>query len=89
MRRAGRGVFAAPEGTVPAGLTIADLLAEPRHRYRHSAFPVAGDDGRSPAGRAPVVDDSGGPVGILASSDVSRAVSWLMTAPTGGRRDTR
>lgn len=119
--------------TVPASLTIADLLADPRYRYRHSAFPVIGDDGCSPAGlltlaaagrvaeaqrgvtrvrevmvprpevvvagpddqlvdvlpqmlagatrRALVVDDSGRLVGIVASSDVSRTVSWLMTAP--------
>ncbi|MFJ9680519.1 site-2 protease family protein [Streptomyces sp. NPDC101194] len=31
--------------TVPAVLTIADLLADPRYRYRHSAFPVSGVDG--------------------------------------------
>ncbi|MGW2183383.1 site-2 protease family protein [Streptomyces sp. NPDC001732] len=31
--------------TVPADLTVADLLADPRYRYRHSAFPVAGADG--------------------------------------------
>ncbi|MFF4582691.1 site-2 protease family protein [Streptomyces sp. NPDC001389] len=119
--------------TVPASLTIADLLADPRYRYRHSAFPVIGDDGCSPAGlltlaaagrvaeaqrgvtrvrevmvprpevvvvgpeeqlvdvlpqmlaggprRALVVDDSGRLVGIVASSDISRTVSWLMTAP--------
>ncbi|MEW1636835.1 site-2 protease family protein [Streptomyces sp. NPDC093801] len=128
--------------TVPADLTVADLLADPRYRYRHSAFPVIGEDGCSPAGlltlaaagrvaetrrgvtrvrevmaptsqvvvtrpddqlvdvlpqmisggtgRAVVVDDGGCLVGILASSDVSRTVSWLMTAPTGrSRSDTR
>jgi len=31
--------------TVPAGTTVADFLADPRYRYRHSAFPVTGDDG--------------------------------------------
>ncbi|MGW0210220.1 site-2 protease family protein [Streptomyces sp. NPDC003233] len=31
--------------TVPAGLTVADLLANPLYRYRHSAFPVTGVDG--------------------------------------------
>ncbi|MGW4202747.1 site-2 protease family protein [Streptomyces sp. NPDC004726] len=31
--------------TVPADLTVADLLADPRYRYRHSAFPVTGADG--------------------------------------------
>ncbi|MCY0944534.1 site-2 protease family protein [Streptomyces antarcticus] len=123
--------------TVPAGLIIAALLADPRYRYRHSAFPVIGDDGRSPAGlltlsaagrvaerqrevtrvrevmiprsdvtvvgpddqlaevlpqmlagggrRALVVDESGSLVGIVASSDISRTVSWLMTAPAKGR----
>ncbi|WP_431046095.1 site-2 protease family protein [Streptomyces sp. P1-3] len=35
--------------TVPIGLTVGEFLAEPRYRYRHSAFPVAGDDG-APAG---------------------------------------
>ncbi|MFD0375428.1 site-2 protease family protein [Streptomyces sp. NPDC127112] len=136
-----RHAMTASPVTVPADLTIADLLAEPRYRYRHSAFPVVGDDGRSPAGlltlaaagqvaeglrgvtrardvmvprsqvveirpddqlvdvlprmlsdgtrRALVVDDGGRLVGILASSDISRTVSWLMTAPTGGRRDAR
>ncbi|MFI8500067.1 site-2 protease family protein [Streptomyces sp. NPDC085524] len=133
--------------TVSADLTIADLLADPRYRYRHSAFPVVGADGRSPeglltlaaasrvaeaqrgvttvhevmvprseavvarpddqlvdmlpkmlsggTGRALVIDDSGSLVGIVASSDISRTVSWLMTAPTGkhtpgdrGRSDT-
>ncbi|MER6216962.1 site-2 protease family protein [Streptomyces sp. NPDC001674] len=135
-----RHAMTASPVTVAADLTIADLLAEPRYRYRHSAFPVVGDDGRSPEGlltlaaagqvaegrrgvtrardvmvpraqvvearpddqlvdvlpqmlsdgskRALVVDDSGCLVGILASSDISRTVSWLMTAPTGGRHDT-
>ncbi|MEU2737931.1 site-2 protease family protein [Streptomyces sp. NPDC007095] len=31
--------------TVPAALTVADLLADPLYRYRHSAFPVTGADG--------------------------------------------
>ncbi|MEU8617824.1 site-2 protease family protein [Streptomyces sp. NPDC048623] len=31
--------------TVPAGLTVAGFLAGSRYRYRHSAFPVTGDDG--------------------------------------------
>ncbi|MFH8520431.1 site-2 protease family protein [Streptomyces gelaticus] len=31
--------------TVPAVVTVADLLADPRYRYRHSAFPVSGTDG--------------------------------------------
>ncbi|MEU6017405.1 site-2 protease family protein [Streptomyces sp. NPDC047515] len=31
--------------TVPAALAIADLLADPLYRYRHSAFPVSGVDG--------------------------------------------
>ncbi|MFF3906477.1 site-2 protease family protein [Streptomyces sp. NPDC001848] len=31
--------------TVPAALTVADLLGDPRYRYRHSAFPVRGVDG--------------------------------------------
>ncbi|MER5358606.1 site-2 protease family protein [Streptomyces sp. NPDC002785] len=31
--------------TVPAALTVADLLADPLYRYRHSAFPVTGVDG--------------------------------------------
>ncbi|MFH7594431.1 site-2 protease family protein [Streptomyces racemochromogenes] len=128
--------------TVPADLTVADLLEDPRYRYRHSVFPVIGDDGRSPAGlltlaaagrvaatrrgatrvrevmvprsevvvahpddqlvdllpqllsggtgRALVIDDSGRLAGIVASSDISRTVSWLMTAPTdGSRSDTR
>ncbi|MDT0468799.1 site-2 protease family protein [Streptomyces gibsoniae] len=35
--------------TVPAVLTVADMLADPRYRYRHSAFPVTGADG-APAG---------------------------------------
>ncbi|MFJ3927057.1 site-2 protease family protein [Streptomyces sp. NPDC090022] len=29
--------------TAPVGLTVADFLAGPRYRYRHSAFPVTGD----------------------------------------------
>ncbi|MEV0416314.1 CBS domain-containing protein [Streptomyces sp. NPDC050448] len=121
--------------TVPASTTIADVLADPRYRYRHSAFPVIGDDGDTPAGlltlaaagripeaqrgvtrvrevmvprsevvvagpddqlvdvlpqmfsggarRALVIDGSGSLVGIVAPSDISRTVSWLMTAPTG------
>lgn len=32
--------------TVPAGVTVAGFLAGPSFRYRHSAFPVTGDDGR-------------------------------------------
>lgn len=32
--------------TVPVGLTVADFLAGPRYRYRHSAFPVTGDGSR-------------------------------------------
>ncbi|WP_327412416.1 site-2 protease family protein [Streptomyces sp. NBC_01233] len=118
--------------TVPAGLTIAALLGDPRYRYRHSVFPVIGDDGHSPVGlltlaaagrvaerqrgsvtvqevmvplsdvtvvgpdaqlaeslpqmqagggqRALVVDESGSLAGIVAYSDISRTVSWLMTA---------
>lgn len=31
--------------TVPAVLPVADMLADPRYRYRHSAFPVTGADG--------------------------------------------
>ncbi|TFE34097.1 CBS domain-containing protein [Frankia sp. B2] len=31
--------------TVPAALTVADLLAGPLYRYRHSAFPVTGENG--------------------------------------------
>ncbi|MER7839129.1 site-2 protease family protein [Streptomyces sp. NPDC096040] len=31
--------------TVPAVLTVADLLADPLYRYRHSAFPVTDQDG--------------------------------------------
>jgi Zn-dependent protease len=31
--------------TVPAALTVAGLLADPLYRYRHSAFPVTGEDG--------------------------------------------
>lgn len=31
--------------TVPTALTVADLLADPRYRYRHSAFLVTGVDG--------------------------------------------
>ncbi|MGW9026129.1 site-2 protease family protein [Streptomyces sp. NPDC055722] len=31
--------------TVPATLTVADLLADPLYRYRHSAFPVRDVDG--------------------------------------------
>lgn len=31
--------------TVPAAVTIANLLADPLYRYRHSAFPVTGADG--------------------------------------------
>ncbi|WP_335934994.1 site-2 protease family protein [Streptomyces sp. PTD5-9] len=35
--------------TAPVTLTVADLLADPRYRYRHSAFPVTGENG-APAG---------------------------------------
>ncbi|MFF8994571.1 site-2 protease family protein [Streptomyces sp. NPDC014983] len=35
--------------TVPAVLPVADMLADPRYRYRHSAFPVTGEGG-APAG---------------------------------------
>ncbi|MDV9187046.1 site-2 protease family protein [Streptomyces sp. SR27] len=35
--------------TVPAGLTVAAFLADPRYRYRHSAFPVTGE-GAAPVG---------------------------------------
>ncbi|MBW5480330.1 CBS domain-containing protein [Streptomyces bambusae] len=31
--------------TVAPGLTIAEFLADARYRYRHSAYPVTGDDG--------------------------------------------
>ncbi|MFR9787596.1 site-2 protease family protein [Streptomyces sp. MB22_4] len=31
--------------TVPAVLPVADMLADPRYRYRHSAFPVTGANG--------------------------------------------
>ncbi|MFH0242708.1 site-2 protease family protein [Streptomyces sp. HK10] len=34
---------------VPARLTVADFLADPRYRYRHTAFPVTGE-GRVPLG---------------------------------------
>ncbi|MFI7300980.1 CBS domain-containing protein [Streptomyces sp. NPDC050121] len=34
---------------MPAALTVADLLADPLYRYRHSVFPVTGADG-SPVG---------------------------------------
>ncbi|WP_330300649.1 site-2 protease family protein [Streptomyces sp. NBC_00503] len=124
--------------TVPAGLSVAAFLVDPRYRYRHSAFPVTGDDGHSPeglvtlktAGRVPeeqreavrvrevmiplsqvvvvgpddqlvellprmsaaagqralVVDEGGTVVGIVASSDISRTMSWLMTATPQGHR---
>ncbi|MFN1189944.1 CBS domain-containing protein [[Kitasatospora] papulosa] len=31
--------------TAPASLTIAEMLGDPRYRYRHSAFPVTTADG--------------------------------------------
>ncbi|MFJ6486489.1 MULTISPECIES: site-2 protease family protein [unclassified Streptomyces] len=127
-----RDAMTTSPGTVPAGLSIATLLGDPRYRYHHSVFPVIGDDGHSPVGlltlgaagrvaerqrgsvtvqevmvplsdvtvvgpdaqlaellarmpagggqRALVVDESGSLVGIVAYSDISRTVSWLMTA---------
>ncbi|QHA10176.1 CBS domain-containing protein [Streptomyces broussonetiae] len=45
--------------TVPAVLTVADLLADPRYRYRHSAFPVT--------------DVSGAPTGLV-TLDSARGV---------------
>lgn len=123
--------------TVPAGLTVAHFLADPRYRYRHSSFPAVESvlDGERAVGlmtldraravpeeRRPVVrvrevmaplDEvtvvaPGDPladllprmeagadhrvlvveadriVGIISPSDVSRTVTWLMSAGRPG-----
>ncbi|WP_175407289.1 site-2 protease family protein [Streptomyces sp. TRM64462] len=121
--------------TVPAGVTVAYFLADPRYRYRHSAFPAV--EGDRPVGlmtldraravpedrrgvvrvgevMAPLsevtvvgpddpladllprmeagadhkvlVTDAGGRlVGMVSSSDVSRTVTWLMSADSNRR----
>ncbi|MFE7430438.1 site-2 protease family protein, partial [Streptomyces sp. NPDC057545] len=42
-----RDVMTRDPVTAPVGLTVADLLADPRYRYRHSAFPVTGEHGKA------------------------------------------
>ncbi|WP_424862647.1 site-2 protease family protein [Streptomyces sp. MMS24-I29] len=42
-----RDVMTRDPVTAPVGLTVADLLADPRYRYRHSAFPVTGEHGEA------------------------------------------
>ncbi|MFE1577081.1 site-2 protease family protein [Streptomyces fradiae] len=140
-----RDVMTPDPVTVPAGLTVARFLDDPRYRYRHSAFPVTGEGGgggvdggggalpvvglmtldlaravgeeRRPAvtvgqamlplERAEVVDadtplaevlprvepgaehrllvlDGGRLAGIVSASDVSRAVTWMMTTAQRG-----
>ncbi|MGH3310949.1 MAG: site-2 protease family protein [Streptomyces sp.] len=39
-----RDAMTADPVTAPAGLTVADFLAGPSYRYRHSAFPVIGEE---------------------------------------------
>ncbi len=123
---------------VPAALSVASFLTDPRYRYRHAAFPAVADDGERPVGlmtleraRAvpeeqrgsvtvadtmvplddvtvvapddPLADllprmeagpdhrvlvvEAGRLVGVVSSTDVNRAVTWLMSAgPQRGDR---
>ncbi|MFG3497782.1 site-2 protease family protein [Streptomyces sp. NPDC047928] len=41
-----RQAMSADPTAVPVGLTVAGFLADPRYRYRHSAFPVVDEDDR-------------------------------------------
>ncbi|WP_374985342.1 site-2 protease family protein [Streptomyces fradiae] len=72
-----RDVMTPDPVTVPAGLTVARFLGDPRYRYRHSAFPVTGEAGGMDAGGGlGVGEGAGGRPGV---GDGALALVGLMT----------
>ncbi|SFD06648.1 site-2 protease family protein [Streptomyces aidingensis] len=76
-----------PEPTVvPGTLTVRDLLADPRYRYRHSAFPVVDPGGRA-LGLVTVRDAAAVPAEGAGDTAVSSVMIPVERIPTPGPDD--
>ncbi|MEU6180436.1 site-2 protease family protein [Streptomyces coeruleorubidus] len=67
--------------TVPATITVGEFLADPRYRYRHSAFPVV-DNGTTPAGLVTLKGADAVPEAERASTTVARVMVPVDDLPT-------
>jgi peptidase M50-like protein/CBS domain protein len=73
--------------TVSAALTVADLLADPRYRYRHSAFPVTGVDG-APVGLVTLDNARGVPLERSGTVTVGEVMVPLSRTTVAGPDDS-
>ncbi|MER5213594.1 site-2 protease family protein [Streptomyces sp. NPDC002838] len=67
--------------SVPATTTVSEFLADPRYRYRHSAFPVV-DDGNTAAGLVTLKGADSVPETERASTAVARVMVPVDDLPT-------
>lgn len=72
--------------TAPASATVEDFLESPAFRYRHSAFPVVGDDG-APAGLVTLHDARAVPAAARATTRLAEVMLPLEEIPTAAPGD--
>ncbi|GAA1900845.1 site-2 protease family protein [Streptomyces sodiiphilus] len=72
--------------TAPTGLAVTGLLEDPRYRFRHSAFPVAGPDG-TPAGLVTLERARRVPEELRATTTVDEVMLPLAEARTARPQD--
>ncbi|MBQ0986447.1 site-2 protease family protein [Streptomyces sp. F63] len=72
--------------TAPGSATVEDLLESPAFRYRHSAFPVVGDDGR-PVGLVTLHDARAVPAGKRGTTRLAEVMLPVEELPTAGPGD--
>ncbi|MBD0841436.1 site-2 protease family protein [Streptomyces sp. TRM68416] len=81
-----RDVMTPDPHAVPAGASIAGFLGDPALRYRHSAFPVLGDDGR-PVGLITVHRAGQVPPGDRDTTELGSVMVPITELPTAGPSD--
>ncbi|MEU4684938.1 site-2 protease family protein [Streptomyces xinghaiensis] len=72
--------------TAPASATVEDFLESPAFRYRHSAFPVVGDDG-APAGLVTLHDARAVPAAARATTRLAEVMLPPEEIPTAAPGD--